>query len=62
MADRTATLNEVLRSKDAKTIGSCSYSYDQVNDFLKQAYSIVRPPSQSLKHISLTEIPEQSHH
>lgn len=42
MTDLTPTLDQLLTVKSSKSIGHTAFSFDRVDDFLKEAYQIVR--------------------
>ena len=41
MTDITPALNEVLKAREVPPVTSVRYSIDQLDEFLKEAYSIV---------------------
>lgn len=42
MSDLTPTVNALLEAKNVPTIRHVPYSLDDINEFLKEAYQIVR--------------------
>lgn len=44
MTDLTPLLNELLKSHDAKPTANPALSLDNIDQFLKEAYRIVRDP------------------
>jgi len=41
MTDVTSLVNDVLKGREAPRVGHCSYSLEQINGFLQDAYTIV---------------------
>lgn len=62
MTERTLELNELLKSRGSMPLNSTIYSTHEVNDFLKEAYQLVRGPRIPTKSSPANTAQATTHH